>query len=175
MDASLCDLCAQKPWGRAGTEVGRVTPSRECWQLSLWWEGVGEARTRAQCEQRLLTDYPNPPGLGRSQGAGAEAMKVSLNLVPPLVSVHPPPSLTLAPLPQRGTELEEGVLEQPLAWMSVHVVQPWHRAPDPASLAPLWWLPCPIHTCMCSCVWSFVKVLKLGTLNNFFNKQGKSS
>ena len=29
-------------------------------------------------------------------------------------------------MPQRGAELEEGVLEQPLAWMAMHVVQPWH-------------------------------------------------
>ena len=72
------------------------------------------------------------------------------------------------------------------SWRKACWSSPWHgcpcmwcnpgtlvRAPDPASLAPLSWLPCPIHMCMCSCVWSFVKVLKLGTLNNLFDKQGK--
>ena len=33
----------------AGSPLPRV-----CWQLSPQWDRVGEARTRAQCEQRLL-------------------------------------------------------------------------------------------------------------------------
>ena len=38
---------------------------------------------------------------------------------------HPCPP-TLALLPYRGAELEEGVLEQPLGQVAMHVLQPWH-------------------------------------------------
>ena len=89
----------------------------------------------------MLCGCPHPTGLGGSQGAGTEALMVGLNLVPPLVSVYSPPSPLpeLAPLPQRVAELEEGVLEQPLVQVAVHVVKPWHtiRAPDPAPQALL--------------------------------------
>ena len=90
-------------------------------------------------------------------------MKVSLNLVPPLVSVHPPPSLTLAPLPQRGTELEEGVLEQPLAWMSMHVVQPWHtcQSSRPCFFGPSLMVALPhphVHVFLCVVLCEGVKV-----------------
>ena len=89
----------------------------------------------------MLCSCPHPTGLGGSQGGGTEALTVGLNLVPPLVSVHPapPPLPALVPLPQRVAELEEGVLEQPLVQAAVHVVKPWHtiRAPDLAPQAPL--------------------------------------
>ena len=50
-----------------------------------------------------------------------------------------PTSSTLAPLPQRVAELEGGVLDQPLVWAAMPVVQLWHtvRAPDPAPRASL--------------------------------------
>ena len=100
-----------------------------------------EARARAQCEHWRNQCCPHPTRLGRFQGAGTEALTVGLNLVPPLVSMlpSPPPLPALAPLPQRVAELEEGVLEQPLVRVAVHVVKPWHtiRAPDPAPRAPL--------------------------------------
>ena len=54
-------------------------------------------------------------------------------------------------------ELEGGVLGQPLVWVAVPVVQPWHtiRAPDPAPQGCLAPLPHPdvcVFLCVCICV-----------------------
>ena len=58
MDRSLCSLRAQRIWGRAGADIGRVTPSpRACWQLG----GRGDrGYTRDKCEQRLLCSLGVP-------------------------------------------------------------------------------------------------------------------
>ena len=51
MDRSLCSLCAQRIWGRAGADIGRVTPSPGHAGSLV---GGERGYTRAKCEQRLL-------------------------------------------------------------------------------------------------------------------------
>ena len=105
VDASLCSLCAQRLWGKAGAEVGRVTPSQGVLATvtSVGQGGGGKNQSPVWAKASpVLADCLNPTGPGRSQGAGAEAMKVGLNLVPPLVSVHP------LPIPDTGTYAPEG-------------------------------------------------------------------
>ena len=51
MDLSLCSLCAQRLWGRAAAEEGRAILSQG---MVATVTSEGQARARAQCEQRLL-------------------------------------------------------------------------------------------------------------------------
>lgn len=90
-------------------------------------------------------------GQGSSQGAGAEALKVGLQLITFPLMVAPPPT-SLAHLPKRGAVMEEDVLEQALGvgW-SAHWCSPglpvrapehlWSATPTNASNG----LPCSVQ------------------------------